>query len=218
MEEKIHSYENDEIKVTYDLNRCIHAAECVKGLRSVFNPEKRPWIQPENASADQIAEVVQRCPTGALHFERKDQGEPEHTPPANSISFTADGPIYLKGNIRVVDADDTTILEDSRVALCHCGFSNNKPVCDNTHKKENFEAPTAFRTDRLTKDDEGDSNGVLNVQLMENGPYIVDGKAILYSDSMQPRACSGRMALCRCGGSKNKPFCDGTHKSIGFEG
>jgi CDGSH-type Zn-finger protein/uncharacterized Fe-S cluster protein YjdI len=218
MDSKVHTYENDDIKITYDLNRCIHAAECVKGLRSVFDPDKRPWIQPDNAPADQIAEVIEKCPTGALHFERKDQGAAEATPPNNSISFTADGPIYLKGKVHIQDTDGNVLLDDNRVALCRCGYSQNKPVCDNSHSEEGFEAPTAFRTDNLNQHEHFKTSGPLTVKTMPNGPYIVDGEAILYSDSMQPRRRSGRMALCRCGASKNKPFCDGTHKSIGFEG
>ncbi|WP_176719473.1 (4Fe-4S)-binding protein, partial [Rhodohalobacter halophilus] len=65
MESKIHNYENNEIKVSYDVKRCIHAAECVKGLPKVFDPNKKPWIEPDNASAKEIADVIERCPTGA---------------------------------------------------------------------------------------------------------------------------------------------------------
>ena len=58
MDEKIYTYKSDDITVRYDLKRCIHAKECVKGLRKVFDPNKRPWIQPDEASAEQIANVV----------------------------------------------------------------------------------------------------------------------------------------------------------------
>ncbi len=65
MKERVHTYENEKITIKYDVNRCIHAAECVKGLRTVFDPEKRPWIQPDTESADKITDIVERCPTGA---------------------------------------------------------------------------------------------------------------------------------------------------------
>lgn|SRR5690625_870393 len=71
MESKIHTYESDEITVTYDIKRCIHAAECVRGLPMVFKPELRRWIQPENSTGERIADVIERCPTGALHYEMK---------------------------------------------------------------------------------------------------------------------------------------------------
>ena len=50
-----------------------------------------------------------------------------------------------------------------------------------------------------------------------NGPYFVSGCVELRADGAKPR-CPDRYALCRCGGSKNKPFCDGTHWAIRFDG
>jgi len=49
-----------------------------------------------------------------------------------------------------------------------------------------------------------------------NGPYFVSGRVELRADGARPRD-PGRYALCRCGGSKNKPFCDGTHWAIRFD-
>ena len=72
--------------VYYDRGRCLHFAECVRGLPEVFDVKKRPWIQPENASAEQVAEVVRRCPSGALRAARHyrlEEGpteEPEQPP------------------------------------------------------------------------------------------------------------------------------------------
>ena len=48
-----------------------------------------------------------------------------------------------------------------------------------------------------------------------NGPYLVEGLESL-QNRKGPLEAKPRMALCRCGGSQNKPFCDGTHKSNGF--
>ena len=54
----------------------------------------------------------------------------------------------------------------------------------------------------------------------ENGPYKVEGPVQLLDTNGDPIATpEGRpFFLCRCGGSTNKPFCDGTHSKIGFEG
>jgi CDGSH-type Zn-finger protein len=49
-----------------------------------------------------------------------------------------------------------------------------------------------------------------------NGPYLLEGKPSLRRSSGKTYPVDGNAALCRCGGSKNKPFCDGTHKKIGF--
>ena len=220
MKEKIHTYESDHIKVSYDLNRCIHAAECVKGLRKVFDPNKRPWIQPEHASPDTIADIVPRCPTGALHFERKVAGEEEKPPPKNTISITPDGPVYLRGRIEVQDHEGNILLRDTRFALCRCGKSANKPACDNSHADAGFEAPAYFNKSALEEAKNDTEPGKFVLRVMKNGPVLVEaeGSYQIYSETTQPVRCSGKIALCRCGGSSNKPFCDSTHKKIGFEG
>lgn len=51
----------------------------------------------------------------------------------------------------------------------------------------------------------------------ENGPYLIPGQATYTDSEGQTQTTSGTMiALCRCGGSSKKPFCDGSHKSNGF--
>jgi len=55
------------------------------------------------------------------------------------------------------------------------------------------------------------------LECIENGPYIVKNARTLERASGEDLGAEERMALCRCGESSNKPFCDGTHSSIGFE-
>jgi uncharacterized Fe-S cluster protein YjdI len=62
------AYTATEVTVFYDRSRCRHYAECVRGLPQVFDPARRPWIRADLADADTVAEVVRRCPTGALHY------------------------------------------------------------------------------------------------------------------------------------------------------
>lgn len=216
MDQKMYTYESDEITVLYDLKRCIHAKECVKGLRKVFDPEKRPWIQPEEASAEQIADVVERCPTGALHYELKKQEKEETAPPRNTISISPDGPVYFRGNIEVQNEEGEAILNDTRWALCRCGKSGNKPACDNTHTEIDFEAPASFDKSSLQEENPSDDGSKLVLKALKDGPVLVQGTYQIYSETSQPVSCSKNIALCRCGGSSNKPFCDGTHKEIGF--
>ncbi len=66
MKNKPHTYEGAKISVTFDLQRCIHAAECVKGLPEVFDPNRKPWVDPNAAEPERLLEVVSRCPSGAL--------------------------------------------------------------------------------------------------------------------------------------------------------
>ena len=69
----------------------------MRGLPQVFNPRKRPWVAPDEATADEIADVVERCPTGALHFHRLDGGGAELPDVENSVLVSSDGPLYLRG-------------------------------------------------------------------------------------------------------------------------
>lgn len=219
MKQKIHRYESDDIEISYDVNRCIHAKECVKGLRAVFDPDQRPWIQPGQARPDQVAKVVEQCPTGALHYRRKDQNEAEKgqkPAPRNTIAVVTDGPVYFRGELEVRDHKGEVVLRDQRFALCRCGQSSNKPACDNSHRDTVFEAPTAIPQDALEPRGELHEPAPLVLKLMKNGPVLVEGSYEIYSDTCPPSRGSKNIALCRCGSSANKPFCDGSHKEIGF--
>jgi CDGSH-type Zn-finger protein len=57
----------------------------------------------------------------------------------------------------------------------------------------------------------------VTITIRENGPYVVDGEFKLV-DAAGNEVPLKKKALCRCGGSTTKPFCDGTHSKIGFQG
>ncbi|MDF1697354.1 MAG: (4Fe-4S)-binding protein [Saprospiraceae bacterium] len=59
-------YKKENISIGWEAEKCIHAALCAKGLSNVFKPKDRPWIQPENASKQEIIDQVAKCPSGAL--------------------------------------------------------------------------------------------------------------------------------------------------------
>ncbi|GJM41294.1 MAG: iron-binding protein [Ardenticatenaceae bacterium] len=211
MGKSVKQYGSDSINVSFDVKRCIHAAECVQGLPTVFDTAKRPWIQPANGTADAVAEVIMRCPTGALQFERKDKGANEPVPDNNRIVVTAAGPLHVRGNVQIEMTGDT--VSETRLALCRCGQSANKPFCDNAHKEANFTDPGLISQ---TNESEIDPTGELTIVPAANGPLLLRGNFELLSADGQSLFRGERAALCRCGGSSNKPFCDGTHKTIGF--
>lgn len=215
MSRKLHKYKSDDILVTYDAKRCIHAAECVRGLPTVFDTEKRPWIQPDQATADEVAEVIMRCPTGALQFERQGSGVSEPIPDKNTIQVEPNGPLYLHGDIEILTTDDELLLKDTRVALCRCGASQDKPFCDGSHSKIDFQASGELGEDMLGQK-EG-ANGKLTVSLAKNGPLLLQGQVEILSAEGEVSCQGSKGALCRCGVSENKPFCDGAHNIVGFE-
>ena len=215
MTERIQQYQSDALVVRYDAKRCIHAAECVRGLPAVFNPRERRWVKPGNAAADEVAAIVMRCPTGALHYERKDGGAAETPPDANVIRARAHGPLYVRGDIRVLAANGETLLSETRAALCRCGASQNKPFCDNSHAQAAFQDAATWRHEVEARNDSAVTQS-LNLTPTENGSLKVEGEAAIYNAEGALIFYGKKAFLCRCGASQNKPFCDGSHARVGF--
>ncbi len=115
-------YEGEHIEVTYDKARCLHAAECVRGMPAVFDTAKRPWIAPDAANAE-LATVIRRCPTDALHYRPRD-GEPERPPVPTRIRLPEGGPLLLEGDLELDGKSET------RAAICRCGQPANESYCD----------------------------------------------------------------------------------------
>jgi uncharacterized Fe-S cluster protein YjdI len=138
MSRKVREYRADGIAVTFDAALCIHSERCVHGLPQVFDPLARPWIRPDLAAPDDVASVVSRCPTGALRYERLDGGSPEAPEPEATIAVAADGALYVRGTVRVLDEQGDAFTNAHRVALCRCGQSANKPFCDGSHARVGF--------------------------------------------------------------------------------
>lgn len=139
MGRRLQTYATDAITVTYDPVRCIHAAECVRSLPLVFDPSRRRWIQLEHAQADDIAAVVRRCPTGALQYTLA-LGDPETADAAPRVQARRRGPLYVRGDVQLTTEDGVVIATGTRLALCRCGASRNKPFCDGSHLEIGFDA------------------------------------------------------------------------------
>ena len=140
MPEKIYNYKSDLINISYTPKLCIHAAECAHGLHNVFNPENRPWVNPEAGNVNEIIDVIKKCPTGALKYETSDGKDNELPADKNKITTVIDGPLYITGDISLFNNSGDLISRETRIALCRCGQSKNKPYCDNAHKEANFHA------------------------------------------------------------------------------
>lgn len=203
------TYTGRDIEIGFEMSRCIHARNCFLKLPQVFDPAQRPWVQPDNASAEDIAAMVRTCPSGALTFKRRDQGVEESPTPINRVTLYENGPIALQGDLEI-DGQKAT-----RATLCRCGKSQNKPYCDYAHADATFEASGEPRPEP-TKEEIA-HGGVLKVTAAPNGPLVLDGPMEITTGSGRGIGTQSRAFLCRCGASKNKPFCDGTHKDIGFE-
>lgn len=211
----IFEYQGKSQTVTWDRRLCIHVGECGRAKGELFVTGRKPWCDPDASDADDVAQVVARCPTGALAF-RDEAGDyvTEAVPTENEIAVSNDGPLYVSGDLSVDGAADDMHSAKRRVALCRCGASDKKPFCDNSHRKIDFQDAGAIGETGLADIEAG---GPLVIKRIPDGPIEVTGNFTLRAGSGR-KAWSGRKAyLCRCGQSANKPFCDGAHKDAGFK-
>lgn len=65
------TYSNEEINVFWNPELCQHAGECIRGNSKVFDASRRPWVDISAAPSKEIAEIIDRCPSGALLYELK---------------------------------------------------------------------------------------------------------------------------------------------------
>jgi CDGSH-type Zn-finger protein/uncharacterized Fe-S cluster protein YjdI len=213
--DRVHVFAGPGIRVTWSKRRCIHVGECVFGLPAVFEPGSRPWVHAMQAPADATARIVARCPTGALHFERTDGGPAEAVVDENLVFVSRDGPLYLQGDIQVMDEASALRLVDTRVALCRCGRSANKPLCNGAHLVTGFRDGGAVHEGAPGSEPTADRT--LRVRPEPNGPLQLEGPFTLVSADGATQVSGYSARLCRCGQSQTKPFCDGSHQRTSFQ-
>ena len=134
-------YPAEGLTIHWDSSLCYHAAECVKAQPAVFDPKRRPWIVTDDAAGDDIAAAIDNCPSGALTYTRAEADNEADNAPAASISVRAAGPLVVTGELEVVDDHGAVVRRATRLALCRCGSSDNKPYCDGTHASVDFDDP-----------------------------------------------------------------------------
>ncbi len=213
-EKDIYVYEGKDADVTWDKRLCIHIGECGRARGDLFVGGRQPWCEPDRASTNDVLDVIQRCPSGALAVRRKDGGPDEEPESENTVVVSYNGPLYVKGNLDIDGAADDMPSVKFRAALCRCGDSKNKPFCDNSHEKERFQDYGAVGEKGEPLQEKG---GVLKIGRAKNGPLILSGNLSIVASSGRVAWTGTKAVLCRCGHSKNKPFCDGTHRQAGFE-
>ena len=134
----------------------------------------------------------------------------------NSIMVRPDGPLICKADTEITlqNADAEVILKDKEFALCRCGLSKKKPFCDGSHKKEAVQMAQTFSDER--EEDINGLEGDLIITVKTNAMYSVQGPVTIFSRDGLSKTTRTKAALCRCGFSENKPFCDAKHKKCGF--
>ena len=132
----------------------------------------------------------------------------------NIVKGTVNGPLLCTGQIEVVNPFGELLKQGTEIALCRCGGSHNKPFCDGSHQDEEFECDgifTGVTSEPLEED------GPLQMTVHPNAGLFAQGPMTIMSSDDNFVTTRNEAALCRCGESGNKPFCDISHKGCEFE-
>ena len=210
MGSKPQAYRGEKITIRFDEGVCIHSRNCVLGLPDVFQANvPGEWIKPDNASVEDLIAVARSCPSGAITYDRHDGGDAERPPDVNVIRVLENGPLVVTADLYIEGQESRT-----RATLCRCGHSKKKPYCDGSHKEAGFTAtgePATEESEPLEV-----RNGRLEITPFADGPLGFSGSVEICSGTGRTLNRATKGALCRCGHSKNKPYCDGSHKAAGF--
>jgi len=198
------------ITIHFDGERCIHSRNCVLTHPDVFVPNvEGEWIHPDAVSPDEAAMIARICPSGAITYERTDGGPQEPAPLVNQVRMREDGPLAFHAELHIAGEDASL-----RATLCRCGLSKQKPHCDGSHAEGGFTASG----ERAPKASEAlaSRDGPLQVAPQKDGPLQVTGNLEIVTGTGHTVDRTTQTWLCRCGHSANKPFCDGSHRKVGF--
>lgn len=135
--------EGTDVTVSYTPMLCSHAAECQRLHGAVFNPEARPWVQPEKGTLAGLRAVVFACPSGALSMS-EGADDPAHLgpdPATTEIKVAKNGPYEVRRVPLEADFNGVGASRDKYV-LCRCGHSGNKPFCDGSHRDAGWKDDT----------------------------------------------------------------------------
>ncbi|RYD75904.1 MAG: hypothetical protein EOP53_15700 [Sphingobacteriales bacterium] len=132
-------YNNGEITVIWKPHKCIHSAKCFNGLRTVFDPIKKPWVNITGSDSEAIINQVEQCPSSALTYVRNDEAKKQkQLRTSRKVEVLPNGPLIVYGNLLLShNAGNETQLTE-KTAFCRCGASQNKPFCDGSHLKIGF--------------------------------------------------------------------------------
>jgi CDGSH-type Zn-finger protein len=134
--ERVDVFQNTEdgVVITDDLSLCSKAGYC----RDRFTGVWQMLGDPDPTVRARMARMIEYCPSGRLAWADSADAaehEPSYEP---EIGVFRNGPLFVRGRVRVVGADGEPYEVRNRQVLCRCGYSQNKPFCDGSHKLVGF--------------------------------------------------------------------------------
>ncbi len=123
------------IVVRDDRSICVHAGFCGTRLTNIW---KQVADTEESTVRLAVINEVEKCPSGAITYRFEDDDADTEPDYPVQVAAIDDGPLWVTGRIPVTTASGEELEVRSRVTLCRCGASANKPLCDGSHKEVGF--------------------------------------------------------------------------------
>ena len=143
--------------------------------------------------------------------QRGSKRVPKRLDVANELLVTNGGPLKMTGNIKLIN-EDGSVTNTNSLSLCRCGASKSKPFCDDQHLEIEFFDNGAVQ--QLSDWMPVTRPQTISVTVVENGPLKFRGYLRIYNKKGQ-ECITMSGALCRCGKSSKKPFCDSSQGCAG---
>jgi len=143
--------------------------------------------------------------------QRGNKRVPKRLDVANELLVTSGGPLKMTGNITLID-EDGSVTHANNLSLCRCGASKSKPICDRQHLDIEFFDGGAVT--QLSDWMPVTRPQTVTVTCVKNGPLKFRGYLRIYNKKGQ-ECITMNGALCRCGRSSKKPFCDNNQGCAG---
>jgi CDGSH-type Zn-finger protein len=139
-----------------------------------------------------------------FHEQRGAKRVPKRLNVANELLVSSGGPLKMTGNITLIE-EDGSVTHSNSLSLCRCGASKTKPLCDKQHLDMEFFDPGAIS--QLSDWMPVNRPQNITVTCVKNGPLKFRGYLRIHNKRGQ-ECITVNGALCRCGKSSKKPFCE----------
>jgi len=172
-----------------------------------YNPEHSPNLDTPGAPEPAVKKPGSNGDKALERWFLEQRGNkrvPKRLDVANELLVTPGGPLRMTGNITLID-EDGGVTHSNNLSLCRCGASKNKPICDDKHLDIEFFDNGAIG--QMSDWMPVTRPQTITVTCVKDGPLKFRGYLRIYNKRGQ-ECITMNGALCRCGKSSKKPFCE----------
>ncbi|MCW8925234.1 MAG: CDGSH iron-sulfur domain-containing protein [Xanthomonadales bacterium] len=178
------------------------------------DPESNPGLDSPSVpgpGAEKPASTDEKALDRWFLEQRGGKRVPKRLDVANELLVTSGGPLKMTGNITLIH-ENGSVTHANNLSLCRCGASKNKPYCDDQHLDIEFfdNGSISQLSDWMAVN----RPQTITVTCVKNGPLKFRGYLRIFNKKGQ-ECITVSGALCRCGKSSKKPFCDNNQGCAG---